>query len=237
MKYLILTIFSVYIFASEIYVAAASNISYSMHEIVKRFNKDHPYIKVKLIYSSSGKLTAQIMHFAPYDLFLSADMKYPKYLYKRGFALTKPEVYAKGSLALFSIKEKNLSNFKEALKNASSIAIANPKTAPYGKAALEAIKNAGLYESVKDKLIFAETVGAVIPYTLNSADVGIVALSSMYSEKMKKYKNFHKVPDNLYTPIKQGIVLLKDKKDARMFYMFILSDRARKIFKKYGYND
>jgi len=149
--------------------------------------------------------------------------------------LTKPKVYAKGALALFSVKDINLSDFKNALLKAKLIAIANPKTAPYGEAAIEAMKNAGIYQEVLPKIIYAETVSAVIPYTINEADVGIVAKSAFFSKKMKKYKNFADVPKNLYKPISQGIILLSDKKEATVFYNFLISQEAQVIFRKYGY--
>ncbi|WP_456479705.1 molybdate ABC transporter substrate-binding protein [Nautilia sp.] len=223
------------LFASQIYVAAAANTTYAMPEIIKKFNRKYPDVKVNVILASSGKLTAQIIHGAEYDIFMSANMKYPEFLYKKGLVKSKPEVYAKGAIALFSVKNIKLDNFKKALLNAKSIALANPKTAPYGRAAVEAMKNAGVYGSVADKLVYAETVSAVIPYTVNSADIGIVAKSSLFSPKMKKYKNFADVPKNLYKPINQGIIMLNNKNGTREFYNFIFSDDAKKVFKKYGY--
>ena len=225
----------IFSYASEVLVAAAANTTYAMPEIIKAFNKQYPNIKVKLILASSGKLTAQIIHKAPYDVFMSANMKYPNILYKKGIAKTKPVIYAKGAIALFSVKNINLHNFKNALLSAKLIAIANPKTAPYGRAALESFKNAGIYDKILDKLVYAETVTAVIPYTINEADVGVVAKSSLYSPKMSKYKNFVEVPSNLYKPINQGIILLNNNDDAKKFYNFILSSKAKEIFKKYGY--
>ena len=165
-----------------------------MPEIIKAFHKSHPDIKIKLILASSGKLTAQIIHGAPFDLFLSANMKYPLLLYKRGYTKTKPKVYAKGAIALFSVKNIDLTNFKNALLKAKLIAIANPKSAPYGNVAITALKNAKIYQKVLPKLIYAETVSAVIPYTINQADVGIIAKSIIFSKNLKKYKNFADVP-------------------------------------------
>ena len=234
-KIILLMFFSLFVYANEILIAAAANTTYAMPEILKAFKRHYPDIKVKLILASSGKLTAQIIHGAPFDVFLSANMKYPKFLYKTRFALKKPKVYAKGALALFSIKDINLSDFKNALLKAKLIAIANPKSAPYGDVAITALKNAKIYQKVLPKLIYAETVSAVIPYTINQADVGIIAKSAIFSKELKKYKNFADVPKNLYKPIAQGVVLLKDKNEAKKFYEFLLSDEAKEIFKKYGY--
>ena len=222
-------------YASEIFVAAAANTSYVMPEIIKKFNQKYPDIRVNVILASSGKITAQVIHGAEYDIFMSANMKYPEFLYKKGLAKTKPEIYAKGAISLFSVKNINLKNFKKALLSAKAIAIANPKTAPYGKAAIEAMKNARMWDSVKSRLVYAETVSAVIPYTINSADIGIVAKSALFSPKMRRFTNISDVPTNLYNPIRQGIIILNKKPDTIKFYNFIFSKEAREIFKKYGY--
>ncbi|GAB6074245.1 molybdate ABC transporter substrate-binding protein [Nautilia lithotrophica] len=236
MRFIIVLICSfISVLASQIYVAAAANTTYAMPEIIKKFNKKYPNIKVNVILASSGKLTAQIMHGAEYDIFMSANMKYPEFLYKKGIAKSKPKIYAKGAIALFSVKNIRLDDFKKAMLNAKSIAIANPKTAPYGKAAIDAMKNAGIYNKVANRLVYAETVSAVIPYTINSADVGIVAKSSLFSPKMKKYRNFADVPKSLYKPINQGIIMLNNKNETLKFYNFIFSNEAKEIFKKYGY--
>jgi len=234
-KLLLMIMFVLMSYASEIFIAASANTAYAMSEIIKKFNQKYPDVKVNVILASSGKLTAQIIHGAEYDVFMAANMKYPEFLYKQGIAKTKPKVYAKGAIALFSVKNINLKDFKNALLKAKSVAIANPKTAPYGRAAVEAVKNAGIYPNVREKFVFAETVSAVIPYTLNSADVGIVAKSSLFSPKMNKYKNFADVPENLYKPINQGIVIFNNKNETVKFYNFIFSEDAKEIFKKYGY--
>lgn len=126
-------------------------------------------------------------------------------------------------------------------KKIRRIAIANPNTAPYGKAAVEALKNADLYDKIKNKFIYGESVSQTVAYTVTAADLGFIAKSSLYSPKMKRYKkgvNFADVDPSLYTPIEQGIVLLKRAKnnaDAKAFYKFILSQQCKKIFQAYGY--
>jgi len=240
-KILILLFFIVGLNASVIKVAVAANVSYAMPELIKTFHKIYPDIKVQVLLGSSGKLTTQIREGAPFEVFLSANMKYPKYLYKEKMTITKPIVYAKGSLALLSSQKKDFSKGIMLLqeKYINKIAIANPKTAPYGKAALEALKKAGLYEKVKSKLVYAQSVSQAVAYSIVAADIGFVAKSSLYSKKMSKYKkgiNWIEVNQKLYTPIKQGIVLLKNSsKQAKEFYDFILSKSAKKIFKDFGY--
>lgn len=229
--------------ASEIKVAVAANVSYAIKDLVKTFNQQYQNIKITTILGSSGKLTAQINHGAPFDVFMSANMKYPNNLYSKKSAITKPKIYAKGSLALISVKEHDFSKGLKLLtqKDIKKIAIANPKTAPYGKAAFEALKNAQLLKKTKAKFIYGESISQTVSYAIRACDIGIIATSSLYDKNMTKYrenKNWKKINSDLYTPIKQGIVLLKhakNNKEAKLFYDFILSNDAKKIFKEYGY--
>ncbi len=228
MRYLLILLFV--FLKADVYIASAANLTYVMPEIIKEFHKKYPSISVKLVLSSSGKLTAQIMHSAPYDIFLSANMKYPLVLYKKGFAKEKPVVYGVGKIIIFGKKSLDL------LK-ANCIAITNPKTAPYGRAAIEFLRNSKLYDKVKSKLVFAESVSGVIPYVANVCDVGIVSKSMLFSKNIKNLgKIYYKeVSENLHSPIKQGIVLLSNKEEAKKFYEFFLSKKAKEILKKYGY--
>ena len=231
------------IFAGQINVAVAANVSYAINDLVAEFNKTHPNTQVQINLGSSGKFVAQIKNGAPFNIFMSADMKFPQALFEENFAITKPVIYAQGSLAMLSSKELDFSKGINLVKenSISKIAVANPKTAPYGTAAMEAIKNAGLEEVTKDKFVYAESISQVTNYATTAADIGFVAKSSMYDEKMAKYKenlNWVSVDSKLYTPIDQGIVILKnavDNKEVKAFYDFILSDKAKEIFIKYGY--
>lgn len=236
-------LFTTLLYGETINIAVASNVSYAIPALVKEFRKEHPATKVNVILGSSGKLTAQILHQAPFHLFMSANMKYPQSLYDQKVAITKPIVYAKGSLALLS---NNQRSFKHGIKLLQSklvkrIAIANPKTAPYGIATIEALKNIDIYDGIKEKIIYSESISQTVSYTIMAADVGIIAKSSLYSPKMKRFvKNLHwiDVDSNLYTPIDQGIVLLnksRENKEVKVFYDFILSKKAKEIFKRYGY--
>ncbi len=238
---LIFLVISGWIFASTIKVAVATNVSYAMPELIKAFNQTNPDIKVQVLLGSSGKLTAQVREGAPFELFMSANMKYPDALYKEGFAVAKPVVYAKGALALLSSKNRDFSKGIMLLNDSAikKIAIANPKTAPYGKAAVDSMKKAGIYKELKDKFVYAQTASQAVVYAIIATDIGFVAKSSLYSKKMKRYKkgrNWIEIDSSLYLPIKQGVVLLKNyTKDSKKFYDFILSDRAKSIFKKFGY--
>jgi len=231
------------LFANKINIAVAANVSYAINDLIKEFNKTNPNTKVRVTLGSSGKLTAQIKHGAPYDIFMSANMKYPNSLYKDNIAITKPLVYAHGSLAILSYKQRDFGKELELLKEDAikRIAIANPKTAPYGIATKEALEKAKIYKEIKKKFIYGESISQTVSYTVTASDIGFIAKSSLYSPKMTRFKeniNWISLDTKLYTPISQGIVILKEasnNKEVKAFYEFILSSKAKKIFKNYGY--
>ena len=247
-----LMVLSSTVFAGEITVAAAANVTYAMDKLVKEFNKTNPDTKVQVTLGSSGKLVAQIENSAPYDIFMSADMKFPQALFDKKLTKTPPVIYAQGVLAMFSSKELDYSKGLNLLKDSSisKIAIANPKTAPYGAAAIEAIKNAKI-EGIDSKFVYAESISQAVTYATTATDIGFVAKSSLYEGNMTQYKenkNWITVDPKLYTPIEQGIVILdntnslvgiiKDgqrKEEVKAFYDFILSASAKKIFTDFGY--
>lgn len=246
MYYKSILLFFVFIsslFAQNINIAVAANVSYAIVEVQKEFNKLHPNTKVKIILGSSGKLTAQINHGAPYDVFMSANMMYPESLFLNKNAVSKPLVYAKGSLSFLSRSPRDFSRGIEVLfdKDISRIAVANPKTAPYGKASFEALKNAKVLDKVQSKIVYGESASQTLSYTLKATDIGLVASSALYSPKLKRFKkgvHWQEVQATLYVPIEQGIVLLKHgekNKQAQAFYNFILSEKAKTIFASYGY--
>lgn len=240
---LVLVLLQSILSADTITIAVAANVSYAMDDLKKAFAKTAPETEVRVILGGSGKLMVQISNGAPYGLFMSADMAYPEALYKAKIATTKPVVYAKGALAYLSVKPQDFSEGAKLLTSEKirRIAIANPKTAPYGLAAVEALKHAGVYEAVKSKFVYGESVSQTVSYAITAADIGIVAKSSLYSVHMAQYKegtNWKAVYPKLYTPIKQGIVLLKtgEKNPSyRAFYDFMLSKPAQEILQRYGY--
>ncbi|MBW6488598.1 molybdate ABC transporter substrate-binding protein [Sulfurimonas sp.] len=238
-----LMVLSMSLFAGTINVAVAANVSYAMDKLLEEFHKTNPDTQVKVTLGSSGKLTAQIKNGAPYQLFMAANMMFPQSLYEEGIAITVPVVYAQGSLAMLSNSQKDFSKSINLLKDQSiqKIAIANPKTAPYGKAALEAIKNAGVLADVESKFVYAESISQTVSYAVTAADIGFIAKSSLYSPKMTQYKegvHWVDVDSKLYTPINQGIVIIKnakDNSDAKAFYDFMLGAQAKKILIDFGY--
>ena len=229
--------------AGEITIAVAANVSYAIEALKQSFNETHPTTKVNVILGSSGKLTAQITHGAPYMLFMSADMKFPTRLSDENLTVSKPVVYAEGALAILSQKERNYCADIFVLKDPDihRIAIANPKTAPYGIAAAEALTNANLYKNLKKKFVFGESISQTVTYATTAADIGIIAKSSLYSPHMSHYKeaiHWSEVDETLYTPISQGMVILnkgKDNAEVKAFYDFMLGAKAKVVLEAYGY--
>ena len=240
---LLFLILSLNLVAKGVTVAVATNVSYAIEALKEAFYKGHHDIPIRVILGSSGKLTAQIKNGAPYDIFMSANMLYPTALYKEGLAITKPIIYAKGSIALFSKSKRDFSQGLNILKDKEikKIAIANPKIAPYGKAGVEALQKAKLLPSIKSKLIFTQNASQALMYAMRVTDIAIIAKSALFSPKMSQYKkdkNWIEIDSKLYTPIKQGVVILKNTKspkDSRAFYDFLQSKEAKEILKGYGY--
>lgn len=234
---------SVFTFAGEVRLAIASNLSDVIDALQAEFIKMHSHTKVSYVLGSSGKLAAQIINGASYDIFLSANMTFPENLYQHQMTMTQPVVYASGALAMMSVKGLDMQHGMALLKEKSiaKIAIANPKTAPYGTATLEAFKNANVYEAIVSKLVYAESISHAVQFATTAADIGFVNKSIFYGAKMKQYqegKDWVEVDRTLYTPIAQGVVMLKtaqNNADAKAFYEFLLSASAKKIFKEYGY--
>ncbi|WP_293445759.1 molybdate ABC transporter substrate-binding protein [Persephonella sp.] len=239
MRYILLTLLLfVFSYGQPLRIAASANIQYPLREIIKEFKKAYG-IDVLVVISSSGKLTAQIERGAPYDIFLSANMKYPDYLYKKGLTIRKPVVYAEGVLVLWSMKEIPLNKIginilKE--KYIKKISVPNPKNAPYGFEAVRVLKNVGLYEQVKNKLVYGESVMQSTQYIYKSlVDAGFTSKSVVLSPKLKNKGVWIEVDKRLYNPIKQGVVVIRDNPYAEKFLKFLLSKDAQKILRRYGY--
>jgi len=232
LKVLVFLFFITSLFA-DIRVATAGNVAFAIQDLANEFFKQ-THIKIIPIIGSSGKLTAQIERNAPYDVFLSANMKYPKYLYQKGIAKTAPKVYAKGKLILFA--KNGIKNFNEIFK-AKKIAIANPKTAPYGMATKEYLKNKGIYKKLKNKFIIGGNISSTFSYAMKITNYGFIAKSLLFKfPKLNNKNHFIELNTKFYSPINQGIVLISNKKGAKEFYNFIFSKKAQRIFLKYGYN-
>ena len=225
----------------QLNIAVAANMQFAMKELSLSFT-ERTGKEVQLMVSSSGKLNAQIKEGAPYDLFVSADMKYPQDLYEEGLTLGPPIVYAYGKLVLWSAGDEakaNLMTLKDS--NIKHIAMANPKLAPYGMAALEVLMHYQLEESIQHKLVFGESISQCNQFILSkSAELGFTAKSVVLSPQMKDQGNWIDMDDQSYSPIAQGMVIIKHEKRtvelAQEFYLFLLSEQAQDILVKFGYS-
>ena len=219
-------------------IAAAANMQNAIGDLIKAFEAKTGK-GAQLIISSSGKLTAQIKEGAPYDLFVSADLKYPQAIHAAGLAREKPRTYAYGKLVLWT-RTKGLEANLAALEEVRHIALANPKTAPYGRAAMEVLEHYGLYERLKDKLVFGESVSQVNQFiTSGAAQIGFTANAVVQSPGMRGEGQWMLIDPAAYSRIDQGIVLLRSRPEqeelARAFYDFLFSVPGQDILERYGY--
>ena len=223
-------------------IAAASNLRYVLEELNAEFEKETG-IKVEMSVASSGKLTAQIQNGAPFDVFLSANKKYPQFLFNNGFSTKKPKLFCSSLLVYWTNKEIVLKGdiYELELANIQRIAIANPQNAPFGQATVQALKSLLIYDSVKAKIVFAENVSQISQYVLNNnVDVGFSSKSLVLSPKLKGRGKWFDVDENLHEPINQFVILLKQKKlnkNANKYYKFLFTKKAQNIFKSYGYKN
>lgn len=221
-------------------IAVAANAHFAMGDIGIAFEQSSG-IKINMVTGSSGKLTAQITHGAPFDLFFSANMKYPQYLHTEGFTTQPPNIYAYGKLALWTLHELDVDKGLHLLTEPTitNIAIGNPELAPYGIAAQQAFEKLGIYEQLKDKLVFGESISQVNQYVhLKSVDIGLTSFSTVLKPKLKGQGHWAAVPTDLYEPIAQGVAFVKQKTPnpaAQQFYDFVQSKEGKSILTKYGY--
>jgi molybdate transport system substrate-binding protein len=222
----------------KINVAVAANFVTAFQEIARSFEAKTG-ISVEATYASTGQLYAQIMSGAPYDLFLSADQEKPDLLHRAGQA-DVPFIYATGHVVLWTIRKDlcGSKNWREVMASPTlkKIAVANPKTAPYGAASMTALKNTNILENIRERLVFAQNIAQAFQYAATgSVDAGFCALSSTLSEEGRKGCLFSvdEAP-----PIVQSACLLKRttrQKAAGEFIRFLSSDEADAVKKKYGY--
>ncbi|MFT4665171.1 MAG: molybdate transport system substrate-binding protein [Polaribacter sp.] len=219
-------------------IATAANMQFVIKQLTAAFTKK-TNVPCEVIIGSSGKLTAQIKEGAPYDLFLSADMKYPFMLHQNGLSKTTPKILAYGQLILWSQKQSiTLGTLKQPF--IKHIAIANPKVAPYGVASMEVLQNFGIFGQLKEKLVYGESIAQVNQFVYAGvAEVGFTALSVVRSLTPNERGYWVAIPDSLHQPIEQGIVLLENNrnldKEARQFYDFLFSEEGTAILEAEGY--
>lgn len=218
-------------------IAAAADLRFAMDEIAAQFQKAHPEVNVKTSYGSSGQFTQQIENGAPFDIFCSADAAYPRKLAAEGLALPGSEfVYALGSIVVWAPDSSPIQlTGAQALRDPSvrHIAIANPEFAPYGKAAQAALRSLGLYDEVKNKLVYGENVSQALQYVkTGAADIGIV------SQSLAKGGRSWVVPPDDYPKMEQSGIIVKSSRNAALsqqFRAFLLGEQARAILERHGF--
>jgi molybdate transport system substrate-binding protein len=229
--------------AQEIRVAAAADLKFAMQDVAAQFEKQTGK-KVDVTYGSSGNFFSQLQNGAPFDLFFSADIDYPRKLEVAGLA--EPGTlyeYAIGRIAIWTPADAKVDvtslGWKTLLDaKVQKIAIANPEHAPYGRAAVAALQKAGIYEQVKPKLVYGENISQAAQFVQSgNAQAGIVAMSLAVSPGMKDGKHWE-IPADMHPPIEQAAIVLKsavNKDAAHAFLEFVKSEAGRATLAKYGF--
>lgn len=230
---------------STVRVAAASDLTYALDAVIERFEARWPAIDVQVSYGSSGNFCTQLLHGAPYDVFFSADIAYPRQLIDANIGDGETEFhYAVGRLVIWVRKDSPLSLEQHGIKtltesNVRKIAIANPRHAPYGQAAAQALEHFGLTQQLESKLVFGDNVAQAAQFVESGhADAGLIALSLAVAPAMQTAGRFWEVPLEAYQRLDQGGVILRkaaDRDAALRFRAFVASDEGRSILADFGF--
>lgn len=228
----------------EIVVAAASDLSFAFKEAAGQFERQTG-TRVKITLGSSGNLFSQIQNGAPFDAYFSADIRYPQKLEESGQAVPGSLYrYAVGRLVLWVPNRSGLPSPRQGLQvllvgAIRRIAIANPKHAPYGRAAVAALQHAGIYEAVKDKLVLGEHISQAAQFVESgAADAGLLALSLAVVPAMQQAGQYWEIPQETHPPILQGAVVLKNganRDGAQAFFLFLQRREGQELLRRHGF--
>jgi molybdate transport system substrate-binding protein len=229
----------------EVRVAAAADLKFALDDLLADFHAQHPDIRVQVTYGASGNFFAQLSNKAPFDLFFSADVEYPRRLIEKGLASKQDEfLYAVGHLAVWVPKESSLDLERlgiAALLDPSvrKVAIANPRHAPYGRAAEAALKKLGIYDKIKGKIVQGENVAQAAWFVESgAADAGVIALSLALSPALRQKGRHWEVPLDAYPRLEQGGVILswaRDRQAAETLRAFVSGPQGKAVLKRYGF--
>jgi molybdate transport system substrate-binding protein len=243
-----LLVFAGHAFADEVLVAAASDLTFPIKEIIRQFEQKTGH-NVKLTLGSSGNFQAQISNGAPFDVYLSADADYVRQLDRAG--LIEPNslfVYAVGRIVVWVPNGSTIDVEKLGIQSllqpaAKRIAIANPALAPYGRAAVAALRHFKIYDRVSRRLVLGENISQTAQFVSSgAADIGIIADSIALSDPMRSAGKYWEIPTDAYPRLDQGMAILKQARKAghlsaaRAFYDWFRNDASRAILKKYGFS-
>jgi len=229
--------------AGEVSIAAASDLVFCLEELNKAFSKAHPDITLKSTTGASGNIFAQISNGAPFDVYLSADMRYPRELIKAGLADERSlTLYAIGHLVVWTARDGiDVSAGVPSLTSEAihKVAIANPEYAPYGRAAKAALEHFKLWDALKEKMVFGENIAQTAQFIeTGNADAGIVALSLVLAPRLTAKGRWTEIPEHTYPRLEQGAVVTKTgtSNPASAIYIgFLRSVEAREIFDRFGF--
>lgn len=225
----------------KITIAAAADLKFAMDEIVAAFQKDNPGDRVETVYGSSGKFRTQIEQGAPYDLYFSADIDYPRALEAAGFAASETRAYAVGRLVLWSpvLDAGDMKLADLAAPRITRIAIANPRHAPYGKRAEEALRAAGIWDRVVGKMVYGENIAQTVQFVqAGGAQVGLVALSLALNPELAAKGRYALIPETLHRPLEQGFIITRRAAGnplAARFADYLGTLEARAVMARYGF--
>lgn len=230
--------------AQEISVAAASDLQFALQDVKERFERETGN-RVHMVLGSSGNLFTQIQNGAPFDVFFSADIEYPQKLEAAGLAEAGTLYqYAEGKLVLWAPKNSAL-DLNGGLPllldpRIKKIAIANPAHAPYGRAAVAALRHEGIYVKVADRLVLGENISQTASFVVSgAADVGLVALSLALAPSLKDQGKYTELPAKDYPPIRQAAIVLKSskqKRTAEQFLAYMKAPAMAKVLERYGFS-
>lgn len=227
--------------SQPVHIAVASNFTFAMKALIAEFKETTGH-SVKASYGSSGKIYAQITHGAPFDVFFSADQAKPMALEEKQLIVDGSRfTYAVGALVLWSV-QTNLVDDQGAILKANAfnkLALANPKLAPYGTAAMEVLTHLNLVETTRKRWIQGENIAQTYQFiSTGNAELGFVSLAQLKQTPRAKQGSSWVIPQTLYSPIKQDVVLLKrgqENTTALAFHAFVQSPKARAIIESFGY--
>jgi molybdate transport system substrate-binding protein len=227
--------------AEKITVAAAADLKFAMDEIVTHFRKTSAGDALDVIYGSSGKFHTQIQQGAPYDLFFSADIGFPRELAKAGLVAGEVKPYALGRIVLWSTSLDASKLTLDSLTDPkiTRIAMANPKHAPYGKRAEEALRASGVWDKIEAKLVYGENIAHTAQFVqTGNAQVGIIALALAVNPELASKGGYWLVPDKLHAPLEQGFIITQRAAGsalAKRFADYMGGAAARAVMTKYGF--
>lgn len=231
--------------AAELNVAAAADLKFALDELVTEFHAGQPGTQVDVTYGSSGNFYAQLQNQAPFDLYFSADIEYPRRLAAAGLALDGSVfAYAVGRIVVWTPHASPLDVERLGIQSLFSpvvkkIAVANPRHAPYGAAAVAAMKSLNVYERAEPKLVYGENIAQTMQFVQSgAADIGIVALSLALAPLLHGTGRYWEIPLDAYPEMQQGGIILSGTKEAqaaRAFRDFVLHEHGREVLKRYGF--